>query len=224
MDYQAKPHTKLPNSNTSCYTWWHVNLKVYSISRILHSILHLINIPHNFHPHVKPKTPLHLQSALGHVVYTMLPLWSSEGVNSPSIDHSWHYIDIMVGWNQWFKFCQNASLCTISSWWWHNLYFIGCCIRTTDIDRRSQNLRHLYPDKGSNWGSGAYVLRSEHEDKHAWTAHSAQRSWVHFVCRFCFRMGSWQKLEHSQMELHGWRRHYTRDGIGVLGSPFCICD
>ena len=58
------------------------------------------------------------------------------------------------------------------------------CVLTTDIDRRCQNLRHLYPlHGGSNWVysgfphnqnsrelSAAYVLWSEREDKHAWNA------------------------------------------------------
>ena len=51
---------------------------------------------------------------------------------------------------------------------------------TTDIDRRSQNLPHLYPGWGFNWGiqvflaikitvnsSGAYVWVSECDSKYA---------------------------------------------------------
>ena len=92
------------------------------------------------------------------------------------------------------------------------------------------------PAWGSNWGyshdqinrdsSGAYVLRPEREDKRLIKTrkmlHSARRWWTHFVC-VCFCGCGWQNPEYPQLELHGWRRHYTGHGIGNLGSPFYIC-
>ena len=53
--------------------------------------------------------------------------------------------------------------------------------------------------------SGAHVLWSEPEDKHAWNA--TWRSWMYFVC-ICFRLCGQQKPKYSQLEPHGWRRHY----------------
>ena len=80
---------------------------------------------------------------------------------------------------------------------WHHLMsngIVSClnsCGLTTNIDRRSHSLRHLYPGTGSNWGIwvlptiiisvihqvGVYCM-SEREDKHVW------KSWTHFVCIF----------------------------------------
>ena len=62
------------------------------------------------------------------------------------------------------------------------LIFTMFSVLLTDIDQRSQNLRHLYSGMGLKLGvfgffprstkivrvsSGAYVLRSEREDRHA---------------------------------------------------------
>ena len=105
----------------------------------------------------------------------------------------------------------------------------------TDIDRRSKNLRHFDPGMGLKLGvlgfsrdqnnrdsSGAYVLRSEREDKHAWNA-----AWcAKFVGAFCLRLfpRAWSaKTRYPQFELHGGDA-ITRSGIGVLGSPVYICE
>ena len=109
---------------------------------------------------------------------------------------------------------------------------IPCAIRkalihksvwTTDIDRRSLNLRYLYPCMGLKWGvfefppdqnnrnsSGAFhVLRSEREGKHIReTPHGTRRSWTHFVC-VCFCLCGRQNPKYLQLELHGWQHHYT---------------
>ena len=74
------------------------------------------------------------------------------------------------------------------------------CVLPTDIDRRSQNLRHLYPDMGLQLGysgffndqnncdsSGAFVLQSELEDNTHETPQGSRRSWAHFVC-ICLRV------------------------------------
>ena len=107
-------------------------------------------------------------------------------------------------------------------------------IRSTDTDRRFQNLRHLYPGMGLQLGvfpaikitSVIRLLRMYYglslKIKHAWNA--ARHAKI--VDAFCLRLfprvwsaETWP--EYPQLELHGWRRHYT-GGIGVLGSPFYI--
>ena len=51
--------------------------------------------------------------------------------------------------------------------------------------------------------------------------HGVQRSWVHFVC-VCFRVCGQQKPKYPQLELHGWRCHYT-GRYRSSGSLFYIC-
>ena len=107
------------------------------------------------------------------------------------------------------------------------------CDAATGIDRRSQNLRHLYPGMGLKFGvfgffphnqnnhdsSGAYVQRSECKDKYAWNI--AWRTML--VDIFCLRLlpcvwsantPTWRSMADDTI---------TWDGIGVLGSPFYIC-
>ena len=80
-------------------------------------------------------------------------------------------------------------------------------VKITDIDWRSQNLRHLYPGMGLQLGysgfscnqnncdlAGAYVLQSEHESKHAWNV-AWQVKIVGAVVCVCFRMCGRQKPE-----------------------------
>ena len=108
------------------------------------------------------------------------------------------------------------------------------CVHPTDLDRRSQNLRHLYPVMGLQLGvfmffpnqnkhdsSEAYELQSELEDKHAWNPAQHAKIVDAFVC-VCFQACGWQKhkyLRWSSMADNA----ITQSGIGVLGSPFYIC-
>ena len=102
------------------------------------------------------------------------------------------------------------------------------------LERRSQNMRHLYPGMGLQLTvfrfphhqnnhdlSGAYILRSEHEDKHV--KHDARRSWTHFFFWVCFSIcvfgknpntANWSSMDDDAI---------TWGGIGVLGSPSYIC-
>ena len=95
------------------------------------------------------------------------------------------------------------------------------CIDATDIDQRSQKLRHLYPGMGLQLGysgfsrdqnncdsSGMYELRSEHEGKYAWNAERHAKI-VDAFFYICFHVCGRQKPEYLQLALHGWRRHYT---------------
>ena len=62
-------------------------------------------------------------------------------------------------------------------------------------------------DQNNRDSSGAYVLRSEREDKHAERPQAREdrgRILFAFVSCVCGR----QKPEYPQLELHGWRRHY----------------
>ena len=103
----------------------------------------------------------------------------------------------------------------------------------TDIDPRSQNLRHLYPGMGlqlGNWGySGfpcnqnihdssyeAYVLRSEHEDKHVWNA--AWLAKIMDAC-VCFHVCGCQKSKYPNFCSMD-EDSITQGGIGVLGFLF----
>ena len=76
---------------------------------------------------------------------------------------------------------QMLSLCLIENDSNKKAYFQYCksCVYTTDIQGRSQNLHHFYPGMKAHWGylgfsgnhnnrnsSGAYVPRSERENKH----------------------------------------------------------
>ena len=76
----------------------------------------------------------------------------------------------------------------------------------TDIDQRSQNLRHLYPSMGLKLGvvrisrdqnnhdsSSAYALRSERENKHEWNAVMCTKIMDAFC--LCFRVCGQQKPE-----------------------------
>ena len=97
---------------------------------------------------------------------------------------------------------------------------------TTDLDQRSQNLRHFHPGMGLQLGysgfscnqnsSAAYVLQSEHEDKHTWNA--ACGLWTHFVSVYLVCKNpntlNWSSTADNTI---------TQGGIGVLGSPFCGC-
>ena len=113
--------------------------------------------------------------------------------------------------------------CTVH---WH---FRPRYIYTTDINQKSHNLHNLYSGMGLQLGVfrflsrdqnnrdslGTYVLQPEPEEM----TQGTQRSWTHFVC-VCFRVCSRQKPEYHQLELHGWRRHYTEryrsSGISFL--------
>ena len=87
------------------------------------------------------------------------------------------------------------------------------------------------PDQNNYHSSGAYVLQSEreyarkHVCKHAWERRTGRED-----CRrilFAFVSVCWlQKPEYPQLELHGWRRHYTKryssSGISFLYLWFTL--
>ena len=54
------------------------------------------------------------------------------------------------------------------------------------------------------------------------TSHGARRLWTHFVC-VCLCMSGLQNFKYPQLELHGWRGHYT-GWYTSSGSLFYICD
>ena len=95
----------------------------------------------------------------------------------------------------------------------------------TGIDRRSQNLRHLYLGMGLQFvffphdqitviSSGAYVLRFERECKHAWNAE--RRAKIVDACLVGKNPNTpnWSSMADDAT---------TRGGIGVLGSSFYMC-
>ena len=106
-------------------------------------------------------------------------------------------------------------------------------VNATDVDRRSQNLRHLYSGMGLKLGYlgfsmikiimirlvRMYCSLSVKIDTRE-TSNGSQRSWTHFVC-ICFCVCGRLKPEFPHLELHGWRRHYTEQ-YRSLGSPFYI--
>ena len=108
---------------------------------------------------------------------------------------------------------------------------------SADIDPRSQNLRHLYPAWGSNWGGirffpmvqnnsdlsvhmncGLSVTINMHE-----TPQCTSESWIHFVCVVSACVVS-KNPNYSQLELNGWRRHDTERyrSSEISGLYLCI--
>ena len=106
---------------------------------------------------------------------------------------------------------------------------------STDIDQRSQNLRHLILTWGSNWGYSGFpaikitminqlhmccsliMKANTHE-----TPHGAQNSWTHFVC-VCFCVCGQKKPPNTPNCSSMADYAITRGRIGVLGSLFYIC-
>ena len=101
---------------------------------------------------------------------------------------------------------------------------------TTDVDRRSHNLRHFHPGMGLYLGytsfphcqnnsdsSDAYVLRSEREDKCV-SCGSAHKD------RFCVFL---HVCDQQNGNIPNWSfmadNGITQEGTGVLGSPSIIC-
>ena len=91
------------------------------------------------------------------------------------------------------------------------------CVDATDIDRRSQNLGHLYPGMGLQLGYSGFSRDqnncdpsgvSEHEGKYAWNVERHAKI-VDAFFYLCFRVCGRQKLKYLQLALHDWRRHYT---------------
>ena len=105
------------------------------------------------------------------------------------------------------------------------------CTACTDIQRRSQNLRHFYSGMGLKLGylgcsgnqnkldlSGANVLRSERKYKHVWNA--ARRAKIVDAFCLCVFPCEWSaRTRIPPIWAHGWRRHYTgryRTGISLV--------
>ena len=96
------------------------------------------------------------------------------------------------------------------------------CVLVTDIQGRSQNLRHFYPGMGLKLGvfgfsrnqnnhdlSGAYVLRFERENKHAWNA-AWHAKIMDAFCLLVLFLRLWSaKTRIPQLEPHGWWCHCT---------------
>ena len=112
-------------------------------------------------------------------------------------------------------------------------------VRTTDIDWRSQNLRHIYPGMEIPFLGiqvfpvikiimillGAYELQFKHEVKHAWNA-----AWhVKIVDAFCLRLflRVWSAKTWIPPIGAPWLTMPLHDGqhrsYGISGSPFYIC-
>ena len=104
-------------------------------------------------------------------------------------------------------------------------------IITTDIDQRSQNLHHIYPDMHGAQIGGIQVFPAikitvihqvcmycglNMKIDTCKMPYGGRRSCMHFVC-VCLRVCGRQKPEYPQLELHGWRRHWTIPEI--RGTP-----
>ena len=106
---------------------------------------------------------------------------------------------------------------------------------TTDIDRKSQNLRYLYRgmefqlgvfrfsyDQNNHDLSGAYVLRSERWDKHARNAAWCKK--IVDACCLCLFLRVVGKNPNTFNWCSMADDAITQSGIGVLESPFYICE
>ena len=110
-------------------------------------------------------------------------------------------------------------------------FYVVRLVVPTDIDQRSQNLRHLYPRMGSNWGYSGFLatkITVIHQVRMycglSMKINTCERAKIVDGVLFAFvsscvivinpNAPNWSSMADNAI---------TRGSIGVLGSPFYIC-